>query len=124
VRPNRESGSVETPEHPVPKPSGEQQLPAELAWTLVPAVYAHAILAEQTLTEAVAGAMPAVSNLGHTNSSRTAQVAGHGLEESLPNYPSFRGGDARSQHDLASPGWSRSKIARETQAARPAATAS
>jgi len=54
---------VEAPEHPVPKPAGEQQLPAELAWTLVPAVYADAVLAKQTLTEAVARAVPAVSNL-------------------------------------------------------------
>jgi hypothetical protein len=54
---------MEAPEHPVPKPAGEQQAPAELAWTLVPAMYADAVLAEQTLTEAVTRAMPAVSNL-------------------------------------------------------------
>jgi undecaprenyl-diphosphatase len=54
------------PEHPVPPPAGQDQLPAELPWMVpVPAVDAPAGLADQAATGAVTQAMPAVPSLGH-----------------------------------------------------------
>jgi hypothetical protein len=56
----------DAPEHPVPPPAGQQQLPPELPWRLlVPAVDASAGVTDEAVPWAVAQAMPTVPNFGH-----------------------------------------------------------
>src|SRR5215475_11422294 len=54
------------PEHPVPPPVGQHQLPPEPPWRLlVPAVHASAGVTDEAVPWAVAQAMPTVPSLGH-----------------------------------------------------------
>ena len=75
TRPGLTSFLPDAPEHSVPPPAGQQQLPAELPWgLLVPAMDAYAGFAAQAITEATTRTMSAVPNLGHGRSSGTPHV--------------------------------------------------